>query len=216
MVAAQPLWAKLFYLVRIGHAREALDEALAHRQVIEHREDSFVAHFRIWVESPDHRSVLRLAPPSHTPISQFVHLSFSLPKPHRDHVQAIYNAYMLHSTSVDPFKLALYKLMAKLDPAKRTVPLVTATTEDWLWFQLAMVCFSRLSFFFSLIELAQVDEEENGGLHGLAEVLLNYGERHFEGAPGSKEVRTGLWAAVLLTCGEFERVSDNTHVSFLH
>ncbi|KAN0129758.1 nucleoporin-interacting protein NIC96 [Lactarius tabidus] len=166
LVAAQPLWAKLFYLVRTGHAREALDEALAHRQAIEHREDSFVAHFRVWVESPDHR----------------------LPKPHRDHIQAIYNAHMLHSTSVDPFKLALYKLMGKLDPTKRTVPLVTATTEDWLWFQLAMV-----------------DEEENGGLRGLAEVLLNYGERHFEGASGSKGARTGLWAAVLLTCGEFER-----------
>jgi Nup93/Nic96 len=48
---------------------------------------------------------------------------------------------MLHSTSVDPFKLALYKLMGKLDPSKRNVPLVTATTEDWLWFQLAMACF---------------------------------------------------------------------------
>jgi nuclear pore complex protein Nup93 len=76
--------------------------------------------------------------------------------------------------------------------------------------------FFSVELFFSLLELAQVDEEENGGLHGLAEVLLNYGERHFEGAPGSKEVRTGLWAAVLLTCGEFERVSDNEHISFLH
>ena len=71
----------------------------------------------------------------------------SLPKPHRDHVQAIYNAHMLHSTSVDPFKLALYKLMGKLDPSKRSVPLVTATTEDWLWFQLAMACFFRQFFF---------------------------------------------------------------------
>lgn len=70
-----------------------------------------------------------------------VSCSFSLPKPHRDHVQAIYNAHMLHSTTVDPFKLALYKLMGKLDPSKRSVPLVTATTEDWLWFQLAMACF---------------------------------------------------------------------------
>ncbi|KAI0289329.1 nucleoporin interacting component Nup93/Nic96, partial [Multifurca ochricompacta] len=156
LVAAQPLWAKLFYLVRTGHVSEALDEALAHRQAIEHREDSFVAHFRIWVESPDRR----------------------LPKPHRDHVQAIYNAHMLHSTSVDPFKLALYKLMGKLDSTKRTVPLVTVTAEDWLWFQLAMV-----------------DEDENTGLRGLAEVLLNYGERHLK----------ALWAAVLLSCGEFER-----------
>jgi len=46
---------------------------------------------------------------------------------------------MLHSSTTDPFKLALYKLMGKIDPSKRTVPDVTVTTEDWLWFQLAMV-----------------------------------------------------------------------------
>jgi hypothetical protein len=126
--------------------REALDEALAHRQAIEHREDSFVAHFRLWLESPDHRSVTHpCSPPRrHVLTASF---SFSLPKPHRDHVQAVYNAHMLHSTSVDPFKLALYKLMGKLDPSKRNVPLVTATTEDWLWYQLAMVCFSSSSSF---------------------------------------------------------------------
>ncbi|KAI0056773.1 nucleoporin-interacting protein NIC96 [Artomyces pyxidatus] len=166
LVASQPLWAKLFYLVRTGYALEALSEALQHQQAIERREDSFVSHFRAWVESPDRR----------------------LPKPHRDHIQSIYNAHMLHSATVDPFKLALYKLMGKLDRSRRSVPMVTATTEDWLWFQLAMV-----------------DEDEDGGLRGLAEVLLSYGERHFEGAPGQKGGRIGLWAAVLLLCGQFEK-----------
>jgi hypothetical protein len=46
---------------------------------------------------------------------------------------------MLHSATADPFKLALYKLMGKIDPSRRSVPQVTTTTEDWLWFQLAMV-----------------------------------------------------------------------------
>lgn len=46
---------------------------------------------------------------------------------------------MLHYSTTDPFKLALYKLMGKIDPTKRTVPDITITTEDWLWFQLAMV-----------------------------------------------------------------------------
>lgn len=46
---------------------------------------------------------------------------------------------MLHSATADPFKLALYKLMGKLEPSRRSVPHVTTTTEDWLWFQLAMV-----------------------------------------------------------------------------
>ncbi|CAL1697354.1 unnamed protein product [Somion occarium] len=168
LVAGQPLWAKLFYLVRTGHAREALDEAIRHQQPIEHREASFISHFRAWVESPDRR----------------------LPKPHRDQLHAVYNAHMLHSATTDPFKLALFKLMGKIDPSRRSVPQVTVTTEDWLWFQLSMV-----------------EEEESGGLRGLAEVLLTYGERHFDGTPGHKGARRGVWAGVLLMCGQFERAA---------
>ncbi|KAG9310291.1 nucleoporin interacting component Nup93/Nic96 [Chiua virens] len=134
LVAGQPLWAKLYYLVRTGHAQEALDEAS-------------------WIESPDRR----------------------LSKPHRDHLQSVYNAHMLHSASADPFKLALYKLMGRLEPSRRTVPQVTTTSEDWL------------------------TEEEEGGLRGLTEVLLSYGERHFDSAS------QGTWSSVLLLCGQFER-----------
>ncbi|RPD59374.1 nucleoporin-interacting protein NIC96 [Lentinus tigrinus ALCF2SS1-7] len=166
LVAGQPLWAKLFYLVRTGHAQEALEEAMRYQQAIEHRESSFLSHLRAWVESPDRR----------------------LPKPHRDQLHAAYNAHMLHSSTADPFKLALYKLMGKIDPTRRSVAQVTVTTEDWLWFQLSMV-----------------DEDELGGLRGLAEVLLNYGERHFDGAPGQKGTKRGVWAGVLLMCGQFER-----------
>ncbi|PBK88713.1 nucleoporin-interacting protein NIC96 [Armillaria gallica] len=161
LVAGQPLWARLFYLVRTGHLDEALDEAVQFQQAIERREVSFVSHFRTWVESPDRR----------------------LPKAHRDHLQSVFNAHMLHSAAADPFKLALYKLMGKLEPTRRSVPHVTTTTEDWLWFQLAMI-----------------DEEEDGGLRGFAEVILGYGERQFDS--GS---RKGVWASVLLMCGQFER-----------
>ena len=53
---------------------------------------------------------------------------------------------MLHSSTADPFKLALYKLMGKLEPSRRSVGQVTTTTEDWLWFQLAMVsCISHFT-----------------------------------------------------------------------
>ncbi|KAF8876484.1 nucleoporin-interacting protein NIC96 [Infundibulicybe gibba] len=166
LVAGQPLWARLFYLVRTGHVQEALNEALQFQNAIEHREASFVNHFKTWIESQDRR----------------------LPNPHRDHLQSIYNAHMLHSSTADPFKLALYKLMGKLEPTRRSVPHVTTTTEDWLWFQLSMV-----------------DEEEDGGLRALAEVLLGYGERHFDGPPNQQGSRKGVWAGVLLMCGQFER-----------
>jgi hypothetical protein len=111
------VWAKLFYLVRTGHVDEALDEALGAQRALESREPGFVAHFRAWAEAADRR----------------------LPKALREHLQATYNTHMLHAGTADPFKLALYKLMGKLEPTRRSVPLATATTEDWLWFQLAMV-----------------------------------------------------------------------------
>jgi hypothetical protein len=53
----------------------------------------------------------------------------------------------------------------------------------------------------------QVEEEAHGGLRALAEVLLSYGERHFDGTPGQKGAKRGVWAGVLLMCGQFERVS---------
>lgn len=51
----------------------------------------------------------------------------------------------------------------------------------------------------------QVDEEEEGGLRGLTEVLLSYGEHHFDAA------NQGTWASVLLMCGQFERVRHSQH-----
>jgi hypothetical protein len=57
----------------------------------------------------------------------------------------------------------------------------------------------------SLIQF-QLDEEEQGGLRGLAEVLLSYGQRHFDGPPNQRGSRKAVWAGVLLMCGQFERV----------
>jgi len=53
----------------------------------------------------------------------------------------MFRTHLEHSPTVDPFKAALFKLMGRVEPHKRNVPYVTSTTEDWLWFQLAMVRF---------------------------------------------------------------------------
>lgn len=60
LVAGQPVWAKLFYMVRTGNLQEALQEALRFQQAIEHREASFVNHFRTWIESSDRKCVYSL------------------------------------------------------------------------------------------------------------------------------------------------------------
>ena len=95
-----------------------------------------MSDFKSWIESPDRRYVWQKRILDMRDISSS---TTRLSKAHRDHLQSVYNAHMLHSASADPFKLALYKLMGRLEPSRRAVPQVTTTTEDWLWFQLAMV-----------------------------------------------------------------------------
>ncbi|KIM32731.1 hypothetical protein M408DRAFT_326475 [Serendipita vermifera MAFF 305830] len=155
LIAGQPLWAKMFYLIRTGHLEECLQEALLHENAISMKERHFVTYLKAWITSPTH----------------------SLTRSERNPLQAAYNSHILHSPTTDPFKLALFKIIGKLDPARRAVPLVTSTTEDWLWFQLAML-----------------DEEENGGLRHLGEALMGYGERHFEGTAKGKR---GMWARAI-------------------
>lgn len=109
-----------------------------------------------------------------------------LPKILRDRLQTTYNSHILHSPNADPFKVALFKLIGRLDPNRRAVRRATNTAEDWIWFQLAMV-----------------DEDEGNGLRELGKVLEGYGEKHFEGGGGAKK---GMWARVLMVCGLFEQV----------
>ncbi|VDC01189.1 unnamed protein product [Peniophora sp. CBMAI 1063] len=164
LVAAQPLWAKLFLLLRVGASSDALSEALSHHAALDAREPGFTSLFRSYLEDPGRK----------------------LNKANRDAVQSAYNAHMLHAAAADPFKLALYKLMGRLDPARRSVPLVTSTTEDWLWFQLAMTSED------------DSDPSSPSSLRALGDTLLGYGPGHFASRPGA-------WAAALFCAGLFER-----------
>ena len=53
LIAGQPLWAKLFYLVRTGHIEEALSEALRYELQISQKERHFITYFKAWVYSPN-------------------------------------------------------------------------------------------------------------------------------------------------------------------
>ncbi|KIK65662.1 hypothetical protein GYMLUDRAFT_39166 [Collybiopsis luxurians FD-317 M1] len=172
LVKGTPVWAQVFFLVRVGEIPEALQVLYRLRDAVDAREPGFIEAFRIWAESADR----------------------SLPRPIRDQLAGVYNSYMLQAQTADPFKLVLYKLIARLDVQRRSIANVTTTTEDWLWMQFAMV-----------EESASGDENEESSLAALAKVLLAYGERHFEPTASSGGQRSGLWASVLLMCGQFER-----------
>ncbi|KAH7100231.1 nucleoporin-interacting protein NIC96 [Auriculariales sp. MPI-PUGE-AT-0066] len=180
LLGGVPLWAKLFYLIRTGKIEEALQQAEEHAAALNARERAFTTFLKAWAEAPDRK----------------------LPRGLRDRLLSAYNSHLLHSPTTDPYKLAIYKLIGRLDPGKRTVQAVTGGIEDWMWFQLAMV-----------------DEDDGLGLKDLQDVVLGYGERYFE--PPKTGVR-GTWVKVLTLCGAYEQAvaalndKPDTQVEAMH
>ncbi|KPV73463.1 uncharacterized protein RHOBADRAFT_54687 [Rhodotorula graminis WP1] len=144
-----PVWARIYYLLRSGHAKEALAFATENEQAIQKLEKSFVPYFKAWLDAPDRR----------------------LPKLLRDRFLAEYNQRIRYLTDTsDPYKHALYKLVGRVEISRRNVPGVTQTTEDWLWFQLSLV---------RETEGQGEAPHEKYGLRDLAAVLRKFGEAHF-------------------------------------
>ncbi|BGP26679.1 nuclear pore complex protein Nup93 [Rhodotorula toruloides] len=145
-----PVWARIYYLLRSGHAKEALAFATENESAIQKLEKSFVPYFKAWLDSPDRR----------------------LPKLLRDRFLAEYNQRIRYLTDTsDPYKHALYKLIGRVEINRRNVPGVTQTTEDWLWFQLSLV---------RETEGQGEAPHEKYGLRDLAAVLRKFGEQHFD------------------------------------
>ncbi|KAJ4487137.1 Nup93/Nic96-domain-containing protein [Lentinula edodes] len=157
LVKGTPVWAQVFFLVRVGEVSEAFQVLMRVKDAVDAREPGFIDAFRIWADSTER----------------------SLPRSIRDQLAG--------AQTTDPFKLALYKLVARLDAGRRSIP------NTWLWMQFAMV------------DESSSDENDESSLASLTKVLLAYGERHFEPAIGTGGQKSGLWASVLLMCGQFER-----------
>ncbi|EJT98918.1 NIC-domain-containing protein [Dacryopinax primogenitus] len=173
LVKGQPLWAKIYFLLRCGHPEEALAEAEKQDAALNKFDKFFLPCLREWVANDDR----------------------SVSKQLRDRLLTSYNTHIRHAPTIDPFKHALFKLIARAEPSRRNVPHVTETTEDWLWFQLAMA-----------------DEPKEGlptndGLKEVAATIVKFGEKSFD----KDGRRPWLWVRILLSCGEFERAVASMH-----
>jgi hypothetical protein len=90
MISGQPLWARLFYLIRTGHVQDALHEALHFQPAIEHREAGFVNHFRTWIESPERKRVCLLL---HFCQLTALQIAEAPPRPPASYLQCSYVAF---------------------------------------------------------------------------------------------------------------------------
>lgn len=190
--APAPVWATIYYLLRTGHPLDALRQAEEHDDALRRGGDpAFVSWFKEWIESGGRGLSLTT----------------------RDRFFAEYNARFRSlaigrgaggsgdPTDVDPYKLALYRLIGRVDPARKFPNALTRSTENWLWLQLMMTREPSVGTGADGDDVDDDDDRQRYSIQDLSRKLRTYGEKHFD----PKGRRPLHYFLVLLLSGEFER-----------
>lgn len=165
-----PCWAMVFFLVRAGLLNDANQYVKEHIQQFQKLDRGFANYLNCYATTDDRR----------------------LPKSFHDRIQGEYNNRIKHmDDSKDPFKPALYKIIGRCELAKRSMPTVLPTAEDWMWLQLVLC---------REIDRATEPAHEVFTLQDLQKNITQFGAKHFAG----KGANVGLYFQMLLMCGLFE------------
>lgn len=112
-----PIWALIFYLLRAGLIKEALQVLVENKANIKKVEQSFLTYFKAYASSKDH----------------------GLPVEYSTKLHTEYNQHIKSSLDGDPYRLAVYKLIGRCDLSRKNIPAVTLSIEDWLWMHLMLI-----------------------------------------------------------------------------
>ncbi|KAL4399838.1 nuclear pore complex subunit [Malassezia pachydermatis] len=170
-----PLWAMLFFLVRIGHVQEALVCVQENEAALQRTDMAFHAHFKAWADAPDRQ----------------------LPRGMRDHWMSEYVTRFRHTTPDDPYRYALYRLLGRFDISKKFPAALVQSTENWLWLQLSLVSEKDEA----RATATQAPTLQSYTLQDLGAKLEKYGEAHFD----PKGQRPLHYFQLLLLVGRFEK-----------
>lgn len=153
-------WALCFFLLRSGLVNEAAAYVNDNITSFRNLDRNFVTYISSYATSPDRR----------------------LPRPQQDRINTEYQQRSRNApeNSLDPYRMACYKIVGRCELSKRQVDIVSQGVEDWIWLQ------------FNLAREVNRVEENAGdifGLEELREAIREIGQRYFskdsEGAGGS-------------------------------
>lgn len=206
-----PIWATLFYLMRAGCYDEALALVQNNGDGFQKLERSFPLYMKAYCGSEEHVLPAELQGRLANEFSQYFR--------------------RLGVQKMDPYKYAVYKLIGRCDLARRDLPSVTLTTEDWLWYHLGLVQEDGAASVISTnsigaTSLGVAGSPADGGFDGslqpeiyrlvdLQKAVVNFGPSAFNGS------RTNpLYLQVLLLTGQYERavkyVFESSEIDAVH
>ncbi|CUS49622.1 LAQU0S24e00540g1_1 [Lachancea quebecensis] len=117
IVNGVPIWAFIFYLLRAGLTKDALEVAIANKLSFKKVEQSFLTYFKAYATSKDQR----------------------LPNEFVSRLHTEYNQHIKNALDGDPFRLAVYKIVGRCDLTRKNISSITLSIEDWLWFHFMLI-----------------------------------------------------------------------------
>lgn len=115
-----PIWALIFYLLRAGMEKEALEVMINNKASFKKIEQSFITYFKAYIHSKNNGS-------NEMPLEFITRL-------HNEYSQHIKN-----SLNGDPYRLAVYKIIGRCDLTRKSLPSITLNVEDWLWIHFMLI-----------------------------------------------------------------------------
>ena len=175
-------WALMFFLLRSGLIEEVVKYIKSNGSALKSMDRTLVACIEAVSKSPDRR----------------------LPRSAQDRINAEYQqrTRIAPENSLDPYRLACYKIVGRCELSKRVIDTISQSTEDWVWLQ------------FSLAREVSRVEESAGEVFGLREVretIQEIGQRFFSKSSEGSGEGYGTYFCLLILGGMFEQA-----VAFLY
>ncbi|KAL1894546.1 nuclear pore complex subunit [Sporothrix stenoceras] len=175
-VQGEYVWAVIFYLLRSGHVTEAAQYVNDNQTQIRGIDRVFASYINSYASSEDRR----------------------LKRAMQERCNSDYNQRARNAPegSVDPFRMACYKVIGRCDVGNRNLDNLQTDVHDWIWLQ------------FNLAREGDRAAELASEMYGLAELqetIREIGQKHFaKNAPGVASGSYAMYFYLQVLAGLFE------------
>ena len=151
MLGEDHCWALIFYLLRSGLVQEAADYVVKNASHFKTIDRNIITFLTTYANSPDRRLSGRIQRDCNNVFSAMTKTA--------------------PGDSVDPYRIASYKIIGRCDLGKRTLEHTNQGVEDWIWLQFNLA---------REVSRAEENAADVFGLEELRETILEIGQRHFQ------------------------------------
>jgi nuclear pore complex protein Nup93 len=181
MLGEDYCWALIFYLLRAGLVEEAARYVAENERAIKSMDRHFTQYMAAFAKDSERR----------------------LPRDMQGRINAEYQQRLrlAPENSIDPYRMACYKIVGRCDLSRKVLEGVSTTLEDWVWLTISLAR-----------EVTRADEAagEYYGLEDVRSTVEEIGQRHFS-APSENSSGYATFFYLQILVGMFEKA-----VSYLY